>query len=291
MAVPAGNAPPSRWRDRMSSSGIAGSLWEVIGSVFLGMVIFCDIVSNTESGIPGTLGVALAHGLALAALIFALGGTNAGHLNMGVTMGFAVGEGGWKQVPAYIVGQVLGFCIASLLTSKLFSVFTDVQNGYGLAAPVNRETSYWWTFWAELVFSIFLVLVIVAAKLTTDMCVDRLGQRAVGTGTAESEAGIRLLVLLSGRLATALAGGLALAASVMAIGQFTGAAVNAGRNIGPNIIAGLYTEDLAFGFVDLTLIYVLPNLLGGLIAGALWRWVLARQVQRKIDEVIGAFVV
>jgi glycerol uptake facilitator protein len=76
------------------------------------------------------LGIALAHGLTIAAMASAFGHISGGHLNPAVTIGLAsIGTFAWAQVPMYVVAQlaggVLGGGVVWLLYLPHWSVTPD----------------------------------------------------------------------------------------------------------------------------------------------------------------------
>lgn len=90
----------------------------------------------------GFHGIALAFGLTVVVGAYAFGPVSGGHFNPAVTIGLATaGRFAWKDVPAYIVAQILGGAVAS---SLLFFIATDrdgadlgnfASNGFGAASP------------------------------------------------------------------------------------------------------------------------------------------------------------
>ncbi|MDQ0744468.1 aquaporin Z [Clavibacter sp. B3I6] len=80
----------------------------------------------------GLLGVALAFGLTVMAGVAAVGGISGGHFNPAVTVGLAIaGRIGWREVPGYVVAQILGGVLAS---SVLALIAADGPAGYLAAA-------------------------------------------------------------------------------------------------------------------------------------------------------------
>lgn len=90
----------------------------------------------------GFHGIALAFGLTVVVGAYAFGPISGGHFNPAVTIGLAVaGRFAWRDVPGYIVIQIIGGAIAS---SLLFMIATGresvelgnfASNGYGTGSP------------------------------------------------------------------------------------------------------------------------------------------------------------
>jgi aquaporin Z len=129
-----------------------GTFWLVFGGC--GSAIFA--VAFPELGI-GFLGVALAFGLTVVTMAYAVGHVSGGHFNPAVTVGlWAGGRFDTRKVLPYIVSQVIGavlasavlYCIASgkpgfeLGTGALASNGVGVHSpgGYSLAAGLMAET-------------------------------------------------------------------------------------------------------------------------------------------------------
>lgn len=102
------------------------------------------LASSTVNMGIGFLGVALAFGLTVMVMVYAVGHISGGHFNPAVTFGAALaGRIEWKAVPAYMITQVLGASVAGL---ALFAIATGkhgfdpvasgfASNGYGHRSP------------------------------------------------------------------------------------------------------------------------------------------------------------
>src|SRR6266849_6968915 len=98
---------------------------ELVGTAFLLMaVVGSGIMAERLSG--GNVALALlantiATGAALVALILAFGSVSGAHFNPVVSLAAAI-EGGlaWREVPAYIVAQVLGGVAGTMLAHWMF---------------------------------------------------------------------------------------------------------------------------------------------------------------------------
>jgi len=115
-----------------------GTFWLVLGGC--GSAVLA--AAFPELGI-GFLGVALAFGLTVLTMAYAVGGISGGHFNPAVTLGlFTGGRFEGKDVVPYIVAQVAGAIVAAIVLYIIVSGradFTSVggfaSNGYGEASP------------------------------------------------------------------------------------------------------------------------------------------------------------
>ncbi|GAA1594242.1 MULTISPECIES: aquaporin Z [Kribbella] len=121
-----------------------GTFWLVFAgcgaAVLAGVVLTPDKVTV---GI-GYLGVALAFGLTVLTMAFAVGHVSGGHFNPAVTIGLAVAKRiEWKWVPTYIVTQVVAGTVAGAILLVIangkqgFSAVDSgfASNGYGDRSP------------------------------------------------------------------------------------------------------------------------------------------------------------
>src|SRR6187551_1263285 len=127
------------------------SLTQRVAAEFLGTFVLvfggCG-AAVLAAGVPdvgiGFLGVALAFGLTVVTMAYAVGHVSGGHFNPAVTIGLATGRRfDWREVPAYVVTQIVG---AILAAAVLFVIASgkdgfDAQesgfatNGYGDRSP------------------------------------------------------------------------------------------------------------------------------------------------------------
>jgi MIP family channel proteins len=161
----------------------------------------------------GLVGVALAHGLALAVLVSALGAVSGGHFNPAVT--FAVWITG-RIEPAraamYVIAQLLGGLAAGL---ALRFVFPETSwEPVALGTPALGEGT---DVMQGIVIEAVLTMVLVVAVFGT--AIDPRGPKIGG-----------------------LAIGLAVAADIFMGGPLTGAAMNPARWFGPAVASGTYDD-------------------------------------------------
>ena len=121
-------------RDRTAAALIAEAfgtfLFFFVGA---GSVVLGDYLAATGGSGPGLLGVALAHGLALAVLVSALGAVSGGHFNPAVTLGvWIMGRITPARAALYVVAQLVGGLAAGL---ALKVVFADSWQASNIGTP------------------------------------------------------------------------------------------------------------------------------------------------------------
>jgi aquaporin TIP len=162
-----------------------------------------------QAGLQTLIGIALAHGLTIAAFGSAFGHISGGHFNPAVTVGFlATGRIDAAKAIQYIIAQVLGATLAAfILTIAMPSDWIVASKlGTPLLAPNVTVVG---GFILEFVTTFFLMMVIF--------------------GTAVDPRGPKMAALFIG---------FTVAIDILAIGPLTGAAMNPARSIGPALVSG-----------------------------------------------------
>lgn len=127
------------------------SLLARVGAEFLGtfVLVFAGCgAAILDAGNKGIdyLGVAMAFGVAVMVMVYAVGAISGGHFNPAVTIGLAMARRfPWIDVIAYIVTQVVAATIAALVLlgvahgQKGFSAHASgfASNGYGAHSPAH----------------------------------------------------------------------------------------------------------------------------------------------------------
>lgn len=213
---------------------LIGTFWLVLGG--------CGSAVLHAGGI-GTLGVALAFGLTVLTMAYAVGHISGGHFNPAVSFGlWAGGRFSGRELLPYIVSQVIGAILAGAV---LYVIATgqagfDVtkgfaSNGFDAASPGHYSMTA--ALVTELVLTAFFLFVIMGA---TDI---------------KAPAGFGPLAI-----------GLALTLIHLISIPVTNTSVNPARSTGVAIFAGgIYLQQLWF-------FWVIP-IVGGLIGGILYRTV------------------
>jgi aquaporin Z len=142
---------------------VFGTFWLVLGGC--GAAVLAT--GYPDVGI-GFLGVALAFGLTVLTMAYAVGHLSGGHFNPAVTVGLAVaGRFSWGSVPGYVVAQLVGSVLAAavlylIATGKADAVIGGfASNGYGEHSP--GKYSLFAALITEVVLTAFFLIVILGA--------------------------------------------------------------------------------------------------------------------------------
>jgi MIP family channel proteins len=184
-------------------------LAEFVGTFAIVFVACGAVISDTAShGAVTLLGVALAPGFMVMAMVYALGPISAAHFNPAVTLGFAVARRfPWRHVAPYLLAQVMGALLASALHALIYGGEIAMQANYGAHFP---SVSIGAAILFEVIITFFLMLVIMA--VATD-------KRANGA-------------------VAGLAIGLTVAVCILFGAAITGASMNPVRSLAPALFAG-----------------------------------------------------
>ena len=222
------------------TSGIFGRLvLEYVGT-FLLVIVGTKAAIDAASGLSiagsptGSVGVALAFGVTLGILVYALGVRTGCHLNPAVTLAAIVGKSiNAVQGLLYMGVQVAGGISASLMLSTLVSPNVRAETKLGLTTLAAGYNTFH-LFVVEAIATSILVLVV-------------------------------LFVAASGRVHEAAAGiavGGALFVGIMFAGSITGGALNPARTLGPMIVENEYGS---------VWWYLIAQLLGAGVAALLFK--------------------
>jgi MIP family channel proteins len=218
--------------------------------VFVGCsVAVAAALERPVAGPPyNSLAIALAFGLALVAVVAAIGHISGGHVNPAVTIGqAAVGLFPWRNVPVYLIAQLLGAIAAAFAVWLCFGDAARDQANLG-ATALAENVSVMRGLLTEALIT--FVLVFVVGLVAGDPRVP------------------------SARIAS-IAVGFALACGVFVGGPLTGGGVNPARALGPMIVSGQ---------LDDFWLYIVGPLVGGVLAATVALYVLrAFQIEQDDD--------
>ncbi len=189
---------------------------ELLGTFFLVLVAVGGGMVNARFGgdaVPSGAAV-VAPALMVAAIILFMGTVSGAHLNPAVSVAFALrGDFPWRRVPAYIVAQLIGSILATLLLWALLGK----QGSAGLTLPgagISTTTAMLW----ELVLTTGLVSVI------------------LGTASGAQQIGPLAAIGVGSYIALAGLWG----------APVSGASMNPARSLGPALVLGDWTAWWAY---------------------------------------------
>jgi len=214
---------------------------EFIGT---GVLVFAGVGSAVIAGSHiGFLGIALAFGIALLAMVYAIGPVSGCHINPAVSVAMLVaGRMSLKDAVGYIIAQCLGAIVAAgfilLIASGLpgysLAAYGLGQNGYGASSPSGYSLTA--CALAEVLLTAMFIFVIFGA-LSKD----------APKGFAGIPIGFALFL-----------------AHIVGI-PITGTSVNPARSLGPAVFVG------GTALAQLWLFIVAP-IIGGILAALAWKY-------------------
>jgi glycerol uptake facilitator protein len=100
-------------------------LGEMVGTmilmVFIGGVVAGVVLNKSKAQNSGWIVITFGAGLGVAIAIYIAGGISGAHLNPAVTIGLAtIGLFPWSKVPIYILGQMIGSILGSIIVFLLY---------------------------------------------------------------------------------------------------------------------------------------------------------------------------
>ncbi len=229
---------------RRLAAEFLGTFWLVLGGC--GTAVLA--AKFPQVGV-GLVGVALAFGLTLLTMAFAIGHISGCHINPAVTVGlWAGGRFRADDVLPYIIVQVIGAILAAWVLSIIASGNGSdpiaaglAANGYGEHSPGNYSLAA--AALSEVVMTFFFLIVILGAT-------DRLAP----AGFAAIPIGLVLTLI-----------------HLISI-PVTNTSVNPARSTGPAVLVG------GWALGQLWLFWVAP-IAGAAIAGCVYRWLGKQQPQ------------
>lgn len=210
---------------------------ELVGTFFLVFAGVGAIVSETyRAGTVGFIGIALAHGVALAIGVSATMNISGGHLNPAVTLGLlSVGRTNVKTAALYILAQLLGAIIAVLAIKGLYPEMAGQIANFGAPRLANDVGTA-----QGIVIEAIMTFLLAFAVMGT--AVDPRAPKIGGWGI-----------------------GLTVFFDILAGGQMTGAAMNPARAFAPMLVSNAWTG---------ALIYWIGPILGAVVAMQLYERVI-----------------
>ena len=235
-----GNQQDGLYGSSLDSSNVVGAaVAELIGTfilVFTGCAVAVAAILQRPTAGPGiydSLAVALAFGLALVAIVAAIGHVSGAHVNPAVTLALAATKKfAWQYVPIYVGAQLIGGILGAIAVWVIYGDASRELANVAATFPVENVGDLR-ALVAEILVTFILVFVIIS--VATD---DR------------APAGVAPLAV-----------GFALACGVFIAGPVTGGSLNPARTLGPMI--------LAFDFAAVW-VYIVGPIIGAVLAALLY---------------------
>ncbi len=197
-------------------------------------------------GLGDWLAIGMAFGLTIAAAIYALGNVSGCHINPSVTIGlWSVKKFPSRDVIPYIVSQLAGASVASLLFAVIVGMNAVTVGGLGATAPFPG-IGYLQAILAEIVGTFLLMLAIMGV--------------AVDRRAPPGFAGIII--------------GLTVAGVITTVGNISGASINPARTFGP------YLGDTIMGGHNLWMyypIYIIGPIVGAVLAAMAYTYMTSEE--------------
>jgi MIP family channel proteins len=224
----------------LDSSNIVGAaVAELIGTfilIFTGCAVAVAAILQRPTAGPGiydSLAVALAFGLALVAIVAAIGHVSGAHVNPAVTLALAATKKlAWQYVPIYIAAQLVGALLGAIAVWVIYGDASRELANVAATFPAEGVGDLR-ALVAEILVTFILVFVIIS--VATD---DR------------APAGVAPLAV-----------GFALACGVFIAGPVTGGSLNPARTLGPMIVAFDFTA---------VWVYIVGPIIGAVLAALVY---------------------
>ncbi|KAF3362085.1 Aquaporin TIP4-4 [Chlamydiales bacterium STE3] len=220
---------------------IAWFLAELIGTftlIFIGAGSV--LVNQMTGGSLGIIGVAIAHGLAIAVMVSAIGHISGGKLNPAITLGLLFGgKISLKNATLEIIAQLLGAILGAFFLSQIFPASVQETVHLGVPSLGQGITGYVGIF-TETILVFLLVFVVYATMVDTE-----------GSFKIVGGFGIGCVILFD----------------ILAAASISGPALNPARAFGPALMSGFWQDQY---------VYWIGPILGGILAGLFYNYGILR---------------
>ncbi len=215
---------------------------ELIGTMILvilgcGSAVFAGSMAGAVGAGVGTIGVALAFGLTVLALVYTIGNVSGCHINPAITLGvWLSGRMKGKDAIMYMVFQIVGAIAGSAI---LYAMLSTGTHGGPTTTGVNSFTDghTLQAFIAEALFTFIFVLVVLGAT----------SPKRGNAANAGIAIGLTLLVI-----------------HIVCI-PITGTSVNPARSIGPAIFQGGAALSQLW-------LFILAPMVGAALSAFVWKY-------------------
>lgn len=227
---------------------LAWLLAEFIGTftlIFIGAGSVC--LNTMEPGSVGLLGIAIAHGLAIAVMVSAFAHISGAKLNPAVSLGVYIGGNtDFKTAVSEIGAQLLGAIVGALCLKAIFPL--AVANATNLGTPaIGQGIAPHTAIFAEGLMTFLLIFTVYATAIDPRGSFKAVGGFAIGC-----------VIIFD----------------ILAFAGITGAAINPARAFGPALVSGVWTNHY---------IYWIGPIVGGLLAGFIYNKFLLKPIRIRSE--------
>lgn len=194
------------------------------------------------------IAISIAFAFGVLAAVYTVAKISGAHINPAVTIALAVvGRFPWRQVPGYLVAQLIGALLAAAMNLFMYSDVSDtlILGSTKPAQGVSDGTA----LLTEFVITLLLMVIVMATAVY---------ERAPG---GASTAGLAI--------------GLWVGAAIFLALPISGASLNPARTLGPDIIA------LSF---PAWWVYIVGPVAGAIAGAALWEFVLSKGSKELVES-------
>lgn len=213
-------------------------LAELVGTFVL-TFLGCGAAVSLNCGVDAAsvVGTAVAFGLSVVAMAYAIGGISGCHINPAITLGvFLSGRMSGKDAGMYIVFQVVGGILAAAVLAAIVATSPGLAQGTTTGANACAATQTNGLI-VEVVLTTLFVLVVLGATAKTNGATNNFAGLAIGLSL--------ILIHLVGI-------------------HYTGTSVNPARSFGPALFEG------GKAMADLW-VFIVGPLVGGALASGIWK--------------------
>lgn len=204
-------------------------------------VLAVHTLRHTKSGFTATgdIAISIAFAFGVVAAVYLVAKLSGAHINPAITIGLAaVGRFPWRQVPGYVIAQIIGGCLAGLMN---WLMYPALRSSLILGSTHPGPGVPWWVACVtEVVITAGLMIAVMATAVY---------ERAPG---GASSAGLAI--------------GLWVGAAIFLALPVSGGSLNPARTLGPDIVAGQFPY---------WWVYIVGPVAGAVLGAALWETVLS----------------
>ena len=229
-------------RQRLAAEAVGTAVLVFVGAGAVPAMLLMDTDAKTAFAGPSLGFVALAFGLIVAGLVYAIGKVSGCHINPAVSVALAATRRfPWREVPSYSAAQLGGAVVGGFLIWGVFGDrATKLGYGFGVVHFDQAVTSWGSAMLAEALAAGILVFVVLGA---------------IDKGAPPAVAGVVI--------------GLGLAAIVLVIGPVTAAATNPARAFGPLFVQTVDGSGV-HNWLQFIAVYVPAEIAGAVLAALGW---------------------